>query len=81
MINARIGVPGSRLSKLLSAGKPHTEIVSEFYLVALNRHPSDKEAQHWASQLNAITSVAGKREFLEDFVWGLLTCREFVTNH
>jgi len=81
LINARIGVPGSRLSKLLSAGKPHTEIVSEFYLVALNRHPSDKEAKHWASQLDAITSVAGKREFLEDFVWGLLTCREFVTNH
>ena len=81
LINARIGVPGSRLSKLISAGKSPTEIVGQFYLVALSRHPNDRETQHWKKQLDAITTADGKREFLEDFVWGLLICREFVTNH
>jgi hypothetical protein len=81
LINARIGVPGSRLSKLISDGKSPTEIVSQFYLVALSRHPNDRETRHWKKQLDVITTVDGKREFLEDFVWGLLTCREFVTNH
>ena len=81
LINARIGVPGSRLSKLVAAGKSSTEIVGQFYLVALSRHPTDRETQHWKKQLDAITTADGKREFLEDFVWGLLICREFVTNH
>ena len=81
LINARIGIPGSRLSKLIAAGKSPTKIVSRFYLVALGRLPNDREAQHWKTQLAAITTDRGKREFLEDFVWGLLTCREFVTNH
>ena len=81
LINARIRVPGSRLSKLLARGKSPTEIVSEFYMVALSRHPNEREARHWKKQLDAITTADGKREFLEDFVWGLLCCREFVTNH
>ena len=81
LINARIRVPGSRLSKLLAANKSPTEIVSEFYMVALSRHPNEREARHWKKQLDAITTADGKREFLEDFVWGLLCCREFVTNH
>jgi hypothetical protein len=81
LINARIRVPGSRLSKLLARGKSPTEIVSEFYLVALCRHPSERETIHWNKQLDAIKTADGQREFLEDFVWGLLTCREFVSNH
>ena len=81
LINARIRVPGSRLSKLLAAGKSPNEIVGEFYLVALGRHPNKRETRHWKKQLDAITTADGKREFLEDFVWGLLCCREFVTNH
>ena len=81
LINARIGVPGSRLSRLVAAGTSPAEIVDQFYLVALSRHPTDRETQHWKKQLDAITTADGKREFLEDFVWGLLICREFVTNH
>ena len=81
LINARIGVPGSRLSKLIAAGKSPMEIVNRYYVVALSRHPNGRETQHWKKQLDAITTADGKREFLEDFVWGLLTCREFVTNH
>jgi hypothetical protein len=69
------------LSKLIAAGKSPTKIVSRFYLVALGRLPNDREAQHWKTQLDAITTDRGKRYFLEDFVWGLLTCHEFVTNH
>ena len=68
-------------SRLVAAGTSPAEIVNQFYLVALSRHPTARETQHWKKQLDAITTADGKREFLEDFVWGLLICREFVTNH
>ena len=81
LINARIRVPGSRLSKMISAGNSSTKIVNEFYMVALSRHPTPSEQQFWKNKLEALSSVDERHEFLEDFVWGLLTCREFVTNH
>lgn len=81
LINARIRVPGSRLNKMISGGKSSTDIVSEFYMVALNRPPTPAEQQFWKNKLDALTSADQQHEFLEDFVWGLLTCREFVTNH
>ena len=57
------------------------EIVGEFYLAALNRNPTDQEQQHWEEKLNSVTSADDQRAFLEDFVWNLMTCNKFVTNH
>jgi hypothetical protein len=57
------------------------EIVGEFYLVALSRNPTDEEQRLWTERLEAMTSADKQRDFLEDFVWGLLTCNEFVRNH
>jgi hypothetical protein len=81
LLNARIAVHGSRLIKLIESDKPPMKIINAFYLAALNRYPSVQEKQHWQQQLESINSKKKQQAFLEDFVWGLLTCNEFVTNH
>ena len=81
LLNARIGVPDSRLDRLVSIGKSPMEIVNEFYLAALSRHPMDTEQQFWAQHIDVSASANSQRAILEDMVWSLLTCNEFVTNH
>ena len=81
LLNARIGVPGSRLDRLIATGKPPLEIVNEFYLAALSRHPTATEQQFWAQHINASAPASSQRAILEDMVWSLLTCNEFVMNH
>ena len=81
LLNARIGVPDSRLDRLVSTGKSPMEIVNEFYLTALNRHPTDTEQQFWTQHIDVNASANSQRAILEDMVWSLLTCNEFVTNH
>ena len=80
LLNARIGVPGSRLDRLVSIGKSPMEIVSAFYLAALSRHPTDIEQQFWAQYIDVNATANSQRTVLEDMVWSLLTCNEFVTN-
>ena len=81
LLNARIGVPDSRLDRLMSIGRSPMEIVNEFYLAALGRHPTDTEQQFWKQHIDVKTSANSQRAILEDMVWSLLTCNEFVTNH
>ena len=78
LLNARITAEGSRLKRLWDAGKQPAAIIDEFYMVALGRYPTAQERIYWKRQLQ---SVDKKKAFLEDFVWGLLASREFVTNH
>lgn len=81
LLNARIGVPGSRLDTLMSDGKSPMEIVNAFYLAALSRHPTETEQQFWEQHIDVSASANSQRAVLEDMVWSLLTCNEFVTNH
>ena len=81
LLNARIGVPGSRLDKLMSEGKSPMEILDAFYLTALSRHPTETEKQFWAQHIDVSASANSQRAVLEDMIWSLLTCNEFVTNH
>ena len=81
LLNARIGVPDSRLDKLMSAGKSPMEILNEFCLAALSRHPTEAEQQFWEQHIDVSASANSQRAVLEDMVWSLLTCNEFVTNH
>ncbi len=81
LLNARIGVPGSRLDRLIAADKLPMEIVNEFYLAALSRHPTETEQQFWEEHIDVSASANSQRAVLEDMVWSLLTCNEFVMNH
>ena len=81
LLNARISVSGSRLAGLILAGKSPMAIVDEFYLAALSRYPTDDERQFWQQKLVDKATPNAQRALLEDFVWSLMTCNEFQTNH
>ena len=81
LLNRRIVDPQGRLAQCIAAEKTPIEIIDEFYLHALGRHPSPKEGEYWSGQVDADVGSKQQRAWLEDFVWSLLTCREFVTNH
>ena len=57
------------------------EIAREFYEVALNRQPNDQEIAFLLSLFDDQRPSALQRDTLEDFVWGIVTCQEFVNNH
>lgn len=78
LLNARLGPEGSRLRQLLDAGTEPAQIIEEFYLVALGRHPSAPELDQWIGRMERADDT---QAFFEDWVWGLLTSRDFVTNH
>jgi hypothetical protein len=74
----RLGQPHGRLAKLLQSGATDEQIFSEFYLAALSRPPSGDEVQ----ELKTILAQRGDREAgLREFVWALISSREFAENH
>ena len=79
VLNRRIASEGGRLSRLIEAGRENDAIVEAFYLAALSRSVTEGERQFWSRHLSE--SNGDRRELLEDFVWSLLTSKEFVTNH
>ncbi len=81
LLNARIGVKDSRLDKLLIQNKSPMDIVSEFYISALSRYPTDDDITFWQQHIDFNESANSQRAILEDLVWSLLTCDEFVMNH
>lgn len=81
-LNDKIASQSSDLTKLLAAGRTDTELLDEFYLRALGRVPTDEERSYWRQRLSdASGEPAQRRAQWEDLLWGLLSCREFVTNH
>ena len=66
---------------MITAGKSPAAIVERFYLAALGRYPGDAERSFWKEQLGENAPASRQRELLEDFVWSLLVCNEFVSNH
>ena len=78
LLNRRLDSKHSRLARLQARQAPPAEIIGTFYQVALSREPTAQEQRHWKSQFDASSQ---HKEFWEDFLWGLLSCQEFVTNH
>ncbi|QDU37677.1 hypothetical protein Mal4_19930 [Maioricimonas rarisocia] len=76
LLNERLRDPEGRLHRLLAEGRSDQEILSEFYLRALSRYPTDAERQQW---LDRFADLAGSERSAawEDFVWALLCSREF----
>lgn len=81
LLNSRIGAEGARLDKLIKSDSTPLEIAREFYQVALNRQPNKQEIKFLSQLFDDIKTSAHQRECLEDFVWSIVTCKEFVTNH
>ena len=81
LLNDRIGAKGGRLDTLIEAEKTPVEIATTFYQVALNRLPNPQETEFLDGLFNSERRAEQQRAALEDFVWGLLTCKEFVIKH
>ncbi len=81
IINAKIASPKGRLHLSIQAKQSNTQILDEFYLCALSRPPTGKEKTYWLAQFAATPKTEPRQNVLEDFLWSLLTCQEFSTNH
>jgi hypothetical protein len=80
LLNRKVSAPEGRLAQRITAKKTNGEIIEELYLRALSRSPREDELTFWRQQL-ASTEGAERKQHLEDFLWSLLTCQEFKTNH
>jgi hypothetical protein len=75
---SRLSSPHSRLASLLEAGASDARIFAEFYLAALGRMPAPEET----AELEQILARRSDREAgLREFVWALISSREFAENH
>ena len=74
----RLSTNNSRLARLMESGADDEKIFEEFYLAALSRPP----AAGRGARTKAILAQRGDREAgLREFVWALVSSREFAENH
>ena len=80
LLNQRISDAGGLLHQRLSRNITAASLIEEFYLRALSRAPSDRESAFWVDHLKRNNGESIDPETAEDFLWSLLTSREFITN-
>lgn len=80
LINRKLTDDEGRLQRLIAAGKTDEEIVDEWYLRGLGRHPSAVELKRWCDRLKT-GDAHQRKQRLEDFAWSLLNSRQFMENH
>jgi hypothetical protein len=76
--NNKLDAPDGRLQKLLRAGASDEAIFREFYLAAYSRVPERDELAELRQMLSRQSS---REQALKDFVWAMLSSREFAENH
>jgi hypothetical protein len=76
--NEKLSARAGRLQRLLKARKTGDEIVREFYLAAYARLPEIDEMKAIATVMQ---KQGSREEALKNFVWALLSSREFAENH
>ncbi|XZE18000.1 DUF1553 domain-containing protein [Pirellulaceae bacterium SH449] len=80
-LNEKLSSPGSIVDQLMEKhGDDRVAIVESTFLRCLARFPTDSEKQTFLAEFSTIDS-SDRRIFLEDFVWSLVTSREFLFNH
>jgi hypothetical protein len=77
-LHGKVTDPSGRLPALLKAGKTDREIIHELYRTAFGRSPTAAE-QQTAAKL--IAGAPTRKEGLEDLLWTLCNCKEFLFNH
>jgi hypothetical protein len=82
-LNDKLRDGNSVVAKWLAAKLPDAEIVDRVFRSALSREPTAAERAKFAAILADATKdgPAARREAVEDFVWAVLTGREFLFNH
>lgn len=82
-LNEKLRDKRSVVSKWLAANATDAEIVDLVFLHALSRKPTVGERKKFLEILveAAKDGAKARREAIEDFVWAVLTGREFLFNH
>ncbi len=81
ILNKKLAAQNGRLHLLIKSGAGDEDILNEFYLRAFARVPAPKEKRFWLKQFAAVPEHESREAVMEDFLWGLLTSKEFTTNH
>ena len=77
-IHGKVTAAGGRVASLLESKKDDAVILDELYLATLSRMPTAGERQ---TAEKFIATVPSRKEAMEDLLWTLLNCSEFVMNH
>jgi hypothetical protein len=82
-LNDKLRDKNSAVGKWLAAGLTDEQIVERVFLLALARKPTGAENKKFLAILAeaAQGGAQSRREGIEDFVWAVLTGREFLFNH
>jgi hypothetical protein len=80
-INERLQSPDSCVAAALNRlDQEERAVIDQAFMRCLGRMPTDHEQQGLLAELAAVPPE-GRREFLEDLYWGLMSTREFLFNH
>ena len=82
-LNDKLRDKNSVVSKWLAAKATDGEIVEQVFAAALTRKPTEEERKTFLAILGEVAKEGpqSRREAIEDFVWAILTGREFLFNH
>jgi Protein of unknown function (DUF1553)/Protein of unknown function (DUF1549) len=75
MLHEMLVDPDNRIGAMLKSGKSNAEMIEALYLSALSRRPTAEESRRLAAFLD---QSKGRREALEDVIWGLVNSKEFL---
>jgi hypothetical protein len=75
VVSLKIRDAKGRVQRLISAKKPHEEIVEELYLAALSRAASEEEQQ---ASRELLAEAKGGAEFYQDLLWALFNSKQFL---
>ncbi|MCW5558596.1 MAG: DUF1553 domain-containing protein, partial [Verrucomicrobiae bacterium] len=79
-LNAKLSSKDCRALSDPEVSSAPEALLSDAYLAALSREPTDDERRRLASVL-AAAPADGRRAVLEDLYWALLSSKEFLFNH
>jgi len=82
-LNDKLRDKNSLVGKAIAVGQNDAAIIDRVFLVALTRKPTVEERKKFLDILAeaAKDGPQSRREAVEDFVWAILTGREFLFNH
>jgi hypothetical protein len=79
-INQKLAAKEGTVSSWLHDAFSHEKLIETAFLSCLSRPPTPREMQGYTDILSA-ADPKEKRAVVEDLLWSLLTCREFLFQH
>lgn len=78
VLSSKIGNASGRIAKLVKNKTPYADAMTELYLSALARTPTDAELKAFQSLHD---EAKEKKTFYEDLVWSLINSKQFLFVH